>query len=57
MYILVWVIVSLTYGPTTAAGTQQFVNEKACVEAMNFMTDQGDHERVKVQALCVEDKR
>lgn len=61
MYILVWVIVSMAYGPVKMAGTQEFKYLNACEEARDFILDAGARTRsekidARVNAICVEDK-
>jgi hypothetical protein len=62
MWVLLWVITSMTYGPTRSVGSQVFHSLESCQAAADFLTStQGsvryEQKGFNVMASCVEDKR
>jgi hypothetical protein len=54
MWILLWVITSMTYGPTKSSGSQVFHSLSSCQAAADFLKS------IKsgyVEVKCVEDKK
>lgn len=51
LWVLIWVITSQTYGPTTSTGSQVFHSKNGCLEAQKVLVEHVDG----VKSVCVED--